>query len=82
MTDDDFVPVEVARVLVTRLHDGSYEFHAEAAGWLSLFDPIDIAGVLHPAADQLKAEAEAYGPPPPEDGSSARIVKLVPGGHD
>ena len=76
MSDDDPIMVEVARVLCCRV-DGSWEFDCQSAAWLSLHSNIDIAAVLHAAADQLRAEADAYGPPADAD-LEDNVLRLVP----
>ena len=76
MGDDDPIMVELARVLCCRVDD-NWEFDCQSAAWLSLHSDIDIAAVLHAAADQLRAEADAYGPPADAD-LEDNVLRLVP----
>ena len=82
MTDTDYDPTDHPRVetvvgYAQRLPDGSYEFAVEIADWLTLFDDVDAAAVLHPIADALKATATRLCAEPPAVPKAA-IATLLP----
>ena len=60
--DDEQRMVEVCRVMVRRDDDGEAVYSAQAADWLTLFGPVDIAAMLSTAASAVDLLAESFDP--------------------